>query len=94
MAAHILSALRQIRDGQTKDMVFHLGHTGWADQLDFEDWRMFMHIAAKKDERLISNFANYLMDRYYRRWVGVGEPNTLEQWYENLSKLRQEGSDA
>lgn len=91
MAAHIKTALEQLKEGKfiVDSVRSALALSCWTEELDFDDYLGFSQLVHGGPERVppvvyvrdaVMGFAFALYPKYRERWYNLGCPKTREQW--------------
>lgn len=96
MAAHIVTALREVVDkldaanGNKIAMLKMVRQAGdirsWTEQLTTEEWRDLMGLCEEREVDQVRGYAKALLRRYHRVHIALGFPQTLEEWREREAR--------
>lgn len=86
MAAHVLRALKELRDGEcTVEQFRHgLSHAQFGDNLDWNDWLI---LKDTKDDEQFKKLAVAMIKSYEKVWTQYGKPATAEEWLERRNHV-------
>ena len=86
MAAHVLTALKQIREDIKQNrlnwsfFVAALMLSCWTEDLELDDYSQLDKIVTAEDKKLLSDWIISTYNKYYNEWFNLGCPKTREAW--------------
>lgn len=86
MAAHVLTALNQIKDNPVNfnHLQSALNLSCWTDDLDLNDYCTLSDIVTYENTEKLLAWVERMIAKYCDKWINLNCPDTREQWRKAL----------
>lgn len=86
MAAHVLRALKELRDDDctVKQFRHGLSYAPFGDNLEWKDWNA---LSCEDNDERFKKLAIAMIPPYELTWCRLGEPATAEEWLERKNAI-------